>query len=334
MKILFSSYHNPHFETITEYSERAIQALGHDLVSFDDRAFVLPGRVRCAMPFLASWDLDRLNRMFVAAVKKTLPDLCIVTGGHRILPWAVDAAKKAGAKVVLWTIDPPLDFDPVSRHAVAYTKVFCGGSEALELLAAHGIASEFLPFAYDGSLQPATIEDASEHARYGSDVCFVGSHYPNRERFFEKLSDVDLGIWGPSWGKLAPTSPLRGKIRCVDGVQPEVWKKVLTASKMTVVAHYHDGDLPCHQVSPKVYEAMACGCMVLCDRQKDAQTLFAEDETIVFYDDADDARAKIAQYLSHDADRRRIADAARRLVAEKHTYVRRMEQLLRSVYGT
>jgi spore maturation protein CgeB len=152
---------------------------------------------------------------------------------------------------------------------------------------------------------------------------------------FSALVDrgVRVAVWGPGWDKVAKGSPLAACVSHAGSVLPSVWQKVLAASKMTIVAHYHDEGVPCHQVSPKVYEAMACGCMVLCDRQEDAKTLFVDKETIVFYDDADDARAKIVNYLAHDGDRRRIAGAAQALVREKHTYVRRMEELLRSVYG-
>jgi hypothetical protein len=62
MKILFSGYHNPNFLTITEYMERAVKALGHDLMFFDDRQHVIPGRMRQRVKWLDRFDLQHINK--------------------------------------------------------------------------------------------------------------------------------------------------------------------------------------------------------------------------------------------------------------------------------
>ncbi|MFT7538775.1 MAG: hypothetical protein ACI9F2_000926, partial [Lysobacterales bacterium] len=54
MKILISGYRNPKFETITEYIEKAVATLGHEVVFFDDWNFSVPtpGRIQKILPFL------------------------------------------------------------------------------------------------------------------------------------------------------------------------------------------------------------------------------------------------------------------------------------------
>ena len=54
MKILFSSFHNPHFITITEYIECAIKEMQHELINFDDRQHVIPGRIRKKLRLVTS----------------------------------------------------------------------------------------------------------------------------------------------------------------------------------------------------------------------------------------------------------------------------------------
>ena len=60
MRILLSGYHNPHYWTVTEYIERAIRALGHELAVFDDGTRCIPGRLRDRSPGMErgtyTWD--------------------------------------------------------------------------------------------------------------------------------------------------------------------------------------------------------------------------------------------------------------------------------------
>jgi hypothetical protein len=117
MKIIVVSYHNPHFVNSTVYREKAVAALGHELISFDDRSFLVPGRIRQRAPFLQAWDLRRLNNSLIRLARKTKPDLCLVVGGHEVLPDTVDQIKAMGIKAALWTSDAPFYFDNILRAA-------------------------------------------------------------------------------------------------------------------------------------------------------------------------------------------------------------------------
>jgi spore maturation protein CgeB len=57
--------------------------------------------------------------------------------------------------------------------------------------------------------------------------------------------------------------------------------------------------------------------------------LFKEGETIECFDSVEEAREKISYYLSHEDERRRIAEASYRFVVEGgHTYLDRARQLI------
>jgi len=90
MKILFSSYHNPHFITITEYIERAIERLEHSLIFFEDRVFIILDRIREKEQFFQNWDLKRLNNKFISLAFHFKPDICLFAGGHQILPKTIE----------------------------------------------------------------------------------------------------------------------------------------------------------------------------------------------------------------------------------------------------
>lgn len=332
MRVLFTGYHNPKFETITEYCEKGLSSLSYDLYKFDDRKFLFPGRLRDKFKLIAQWDLKRLNKRLMKLIEKSRPDLLVVTGGHRIFPETIEFAKKRNIKTVLWTIDPPIYFEVLKDYAKYYDKVFCGGSEAQILLQGIRDDAMFLPFGFD-SFTHQQQNLRKDETQYVSDIVFIGSHYKNRETLFESIADLNFSIWGPGWSKLDDDSRLRKCVKSYIGVPPKVWLKALSGAKMTVVAHYDDGKILCNQVSPKVYEAMACKVLVFCDKQKDAQELFADKENIVFYETQEELREKVGYYLANENARNKIVDNAYELVQKKHSYKERMRKLVEECFA-
>lgn len=328
MKILLSASHNPHFITITEYIERAIERLGHFLISFDDRKFIIPGRIRQKVQFLQNWDLHRLNNKLISLAFSNKPNLCIITGGHRIYPETIEKIKEKGIITALWTIDPPREFQPLIDAAPYYDFVFCGGTEAQELLAESGLKkTHWIPFACDPDFHKPTDVTFEEKKKWGSDVTFIGSFYPNRAQILEKIYDFDLKVWGPAWDKLPGESPLR-KLAEDTQLKPEEWIKILSGSKIGIVIHYQDGKTPCYQASPKVYETVACKCFLLVDDQKDVKSLFEDGKHLVIFKDIEDLREKIAHYLNNPEEREKIAEQGYAKVIQKHTYLHRIEKLI------
>ena len=334
MKILFSGYHNPHFLTITEYMERAIKALGHNLTSFDDRQHIIPGRVRQRIQWFHQFDLRHINKKIISLALETKPDIAIITGGHRITSRTVTTLKDRGVCTVLWTIDPPIDFQPIIDVAPLYDYIFCQGTEAIELLSREGIqGAKWLPMACDPSEHRPVELSAEEKEHYGNDIVFVGSYYPNRAELFENISDFDLGIWGPGWEKLEAKSKLR---RCIKGshTPPSEWLKIYSASKIVLVTHYQDPEerFPVYQASPRIFEAMACGAFVVSDNQRDVFSLFKDGEHLVRFDNPVELIEKIKYYLDQSEERERTATQGREEVLKNHTYEHRIKKLF-SVAG-
>jgi spore maturation protein CgeB len=330
MKILFSGYHNPNFQTITEYVERAIDKTGHDLIIFDDRRHIIPGRIRYHVNWLHNFSLKFINKQLILIAQKTNPDMVIISGGHRIHSDTVNSLRHKGITTVLWTIDAPLNFQPIIDAAPFYDHIFCQGREAIELFEQAGIrGAKWLPMACDPEIhRPLTLSE-QEIARYGNDVIFVGSHYPNREKLFESLADFDFGIWGPGWEKLPSTSPLRKLIRG-GHTTPDEWMKIYNASKIVLAIHYQDPQnrFPVYQASPRVFEAMSCGVFLISDAQKDVLSLFESGKHLIHFNSPRDLIEKIEYYLTHHEQREKIAQAGQQEVLAQHTYKDRINSLL------
>jgi len=333
MKIFFSSHHNPHFPTITEYIEIAILNLGHDLVIFEDRQHIFPGRMRKGLPLLNQLDQRVINRKMLALAEEAKPDIAIIAGGHRISSETIKILKDQGVVCILWTIDAPLFFQPIIDVAPFYDHIFCQGTEAIELLAGAGIrGAQWLPMACEPEYHYPGDCSIADKEKYGSDVVFVGSYYPDRADLFERISAFDLAIWGPGWDGLDRNSSLR---RCIRGshTTPDEWLKIYSASKIILATHYHDPQnrFPVYQASPRVFEAMACGCFVISDRQRDVFSLFEDGKHLVGFDNPNDLIEKIKYYLAHPEEREAIARRGREEVLKNHTYVDRIKKLISHV---
>jgi spore maturation protein CgeB len=336
MKILFSGHHNPHFLTITEYLERAIAALGHDLHVFEDRRHLIPGRIRKHMEFLNQLDLGVINTDMRALARSVRPDIAIVTGGQRISAKTIRHIKRLGSTAVLWTTDPPMQFEPLVTAALSYDTIFCQGTEAIEMLARVGIeGTHWLPMACDPEVHHPVACSTVEHRQYGSDIVFVGSYYPERAALFEPLSALTscaFAIWGPGWEALPAASPLRKHLKGRH-TRPEDWLKIYSAGKIILSTHYHDPQkqFPVYQASPRVFEILACGAFQLCDDQRDVFTLFRDGRDLVKFKDGKDLVAKVQHYLAHPEERRAIAEQGRKTVLARHTYQERIKELLAKI---
>jgi len=326
MKILLSTCRNPHFRTITEYVEEAFAETGHECVFFDDRDYLLPGRLRDGFRFLERWDLRRINAGLVEKAARVKPDLLLIAGGWRVSAETVAAVKKLGSRTALWTIDPPVP-PGLARAVPFYDFVFCGGTEGVEILSGLIRNPQWLPFGCPASLLSTTAAPGP-----ASDVCFVGSYYPNRAKIFESLADMNFRIIGPGWEKLGKNSPLK-KLARPGQVRPEEWLGLYRSAKIVLCAHYQDGKIPCYQASPRVYEALGCGSFLLCDSQKDVLSLFKDGIHLAVWRDGRELRQKALYYLERPEERLAIARAGKAEVRAKHTYAARISEMLSVVSG-
>lgn len=336
MKVLFSSNRNPHFETFTEYIEKAFKENGCQTIFFENRDFIVPGRIRDWVAYLHRWDLRRLNRKLLDRARTYRPDLFLEAGGWNILPGTIDAMRNMGIRTALWTIDPPRIFEPIRQAVPHYDFVFTGGSEAYELLEDLDIKNlQWLPFACDPDFHRSVKLSVEEGKKYGCDICFVGSGgelYPQRRSLLESLIDFDLGIWGPGWKTLPSGSPLRSFIRGGQ-IKPEEWVKIFSASKIVFHSHYRDpsGEIPCYQAAPRVYEVLACGAFLVVDKQRDVLRLFNTGEDLVVFDDVKELRELVTYYLRHPKEAKTIAARGRKKVLANHTYKHRIKEILSAV---
>lgn len=336
MRILFSGYHNPLFVALTEYTERALRALGHELSIFDHRQFVLPGRVHDWSPLAYRLDLAWLNRRFIQQALRFKPDVVMVNQGANLHSRTIDTVRrKLGVPVVNWFQDYPMQYDISVQIAPHYDLFFWGDTYPLEKHRKLGYTHEqWLPFACDPEIHHPVELTAAERSQYGCEICFVGSLYPGRAKLLEQLTDFNLAIWGPGWERLPPQSALSD---CWRGgsVPPETWVKIFNASDivLNIDGYGETLDEAGHMANTRVFEAPACGAFQLVDEKHDITTLFTSGRELVCYDftKPEQLRELVTYYLRHPDEREAIARQGMECMTKMHTYQHRMAALLSAV---
>lgn len=83
-----------------------------------------------------------------------------------------------------------------------------------------------------------------------------------------------------------------------------------------------------HAIPLRAYDIMGAGGFLLSNYQVDLARHFLPDEDYVYYEDRKDLLRKIGYYLSHDDERRAIAQNAHNKITQEHTFDVRVAQIL------
>ena len=116
-----------------------------------------------------------------------------------------------------------------------------------------------------------------------------------------------------------------GAVGNQNGLGPSDHTAFLNSGKM-VIQNSRWGE-----VTRRIFEGMACGKMVLCDRlekSKKLDELFVDGEDIVYYDDMVDCINKMNEYSADDKERERIAKNGYQKVLKNHTQAQRVDFII------
>jgi hypothetical protein len=133
-------------------------------------------------------------------------------------------------------------------------------------------------------------------------------------------TDHDLAVWGQGWAGVLPDGVLAGQHLRNDAVRRAY-------SSAALVLNDHWSDMRAQGiVSNRVYDALACGALVVSDRLPELHERFGD--TVVTYATREDLRAQIAELLADPAQRAERAAAGRARVLAQHTFRHRVDALL------
>ncbi|MBM3229792.1 glycosyltransferase [Candidatus Parvarchaeota archaeon] len=150
-------------------------------------------------------------------------------------------------------------------------------------------------------------------------VSFVGSvRGPRRREHLGYLAakGVDVSIYG--YG-----SPL-------GAVSYEKMVEIFNRSKINLNFNFITGGT---QMNARLFEVTACGGFVLTPDNYDLPRYFEAGKEVVCYESPSDLVEKIRYYLSHEAEREKIAEAGYRRTLAEHSYEKRFEKIFAQIFG-
>jgi glycosyl transferase family 2/glycosyl transferase family 1 len=180
------------------------------------------------------------------------------------------------------------------------------------------------------SVPVAVLEQATDPAvffpetdpAHERDLVFVGNSRKVMRRVLADLlpTDHDLAVWGGDWEGLIDERYVVGTYLPND----EVRRAYASAA---IVLNDHWDDMRDHGfASNRLYDAVACGALVVSDRLSGLEERFGG--AVVTYETADELRTIVDHFLANPAERAARGAAGRELVLAQHTFAHRVDALL------
>jgi hypothetical protein len=210
----------------------------------------------------ADWSANNLP----AQVKAFAPDLLFVVHGRKFkLRWPQLAAQHRSA---IWLLDEPYEVDDTVNFSKQFTHVFVNDPATLE----RHPRSSYLPVCYDPHLHyPGRAE--RPHA-----VGFIGGGNGTRDRYLAALAAKGLlsYVIGGPW--LDKRLQAICKSRNIPAAQTPDWYRStrIVLNVFREKHHYNRLKTPATSLNPRVYEALACGALVVSEWRPEAETLIPD----------------------------------------------------------
>lgn len=274
--------------------------------------------------------LRRFSSDVVSLCHTWLPEWIIATGLAPVEAWALAELGAMGVRRVNYLTDDP--WNPTFRSQWffdalrEYDHIFSPRQANLDDLANHGCAAvSYLEFGFDPTLwlQPADISDG-ENARLAADVVFVGGADADRLPYIEALlgAGFSVALYGAYWERYRST---RRHHRGQADVQT-ISKATRAAKVALCLARRANRD---GHVMRSLEIAAIGACMLVEDTLEHRRLFGASGERVVYFSSEREMIERLAELLSADTERRRLASAVREhILAGNHTYADRLKTML------
>ena len=263
-----------------------------------------------------------VNKQLIRTVRNFKPDVIFCIKAETITAKTIKTIKQVCAPIII-------NFYPDSPFAIwngnstpdlleslpFYDHFLIWAHEFIPALISGGCKKvSYFPFAFDEEIfdsssvlrgVPGGTHACGTPGGNNSDVCFVGTWEPDREKWLtalcEKLPGLDLALWGNEWSKkIARDSVLHNKIRG-EAIYGARMRKVFTGSKI-VLNFVRQQNIQAHNM--RTFEVPASNSFLLTQWTHDqANVLFKEGESIACFTTVDDLVQKITYYMAHEEER-------------------------------
>jgi spore maturation protein CgeB len=270
--------------------------------------------------------LGAFSAEVVAGCARAGPALLIATGAAALTRPALRRLRGMGIACFNYSTDDPWNKAMrASWHLRAlpeYDAVFTTRSANLDCFRSIGVVNvHYLPFGYDDELfrGPAEPRGAASF-----DVLFAGGADADRISFITQFlqSGLSVALVGGYWRRCRATRPY------ALGQQPPAMLARLTAAAKINLCLVRRANRDGHVM--RSFEIAALGGCMLAEDTAEHRKIFGPDgQAVVYFRTPADAIVRARALLADDAERARLAQAARqRIIAGGHTYRDRLNAML------
>ena len=194
------------------------------------------------------------------------PDpLFVVHGRSFIRKWG---DRFGDLNTAVWLLDEPYEVDDTASWSSKFRTVFVNDPATLSR---HRNA-HYLPVCYDPKLHRNGVRDR----KY--EVGFIGGYNETRERALASLAREGLlsYVVGGPW-----RDPALQRISIGKNVPPEETAELYRQTRIVVnvfrdIHHYNRQNIGGQSMNPRIYEAAACGALVISEKRPELQSVFPE----------------------------------------------------------
>lgn len=242
------------------------------------------------------------------------PDWLFVVHGRRFIEkWrgSFPAIKKA-----VWLLDEPYEVDDTSRWSSEFDVVFVNDPNTLDR---HRNA-HYLPVAYDPEMH---FENGNER-KYN--VGFIGGHNDVRERYLLALHEagyLSYVVGGPWRSPALQSICLASNIAAAD--TSELYRQTrIVLNVFREIHHFNRDGIKAYSMNPRVYEALACGAVVVSEARREVSEVFPE---LPLFSDSEQLLEQIGALQSDNEAYTHVKSSCQDRV-RAHSYKERLRRVL------
>jgi len=263
----------------------------------------------------AAWDDAEL----VTRIKAFAPDLIVVVHGRRFAQRFGSDFSLLGAPTAVWLLDEPYEVDDTETFSDRFDHVFISDRATLY----RHPRSSYLPVCYD-----PRVHHPGELPRIRK-VGFVGGGNSTRERYLSALARAGVldYVVGGDWSDEAINAVCLGR-----NIRPNATAQLYGVTRIVLnvfreTHHFNRDGIAATSLNPRVYEALACGALVVSEWRPEIDTVVPELPT--FRTEAE--CVALINYLLAAPEKAEAIRLACAMRLASHTYADRLQTVLMRV---
>ena len=270
------------------------------------------------------------------------PRFVLTTVGYTFPPQLRDWIQDKGIPIALWLTEDPYYIDLTLPIINKYNFIFTIDMAAYDLYKRNLYQKiHFLPIGTDTNEYKPRANDP----KYKSDICLIGSPYPNRIQTMKYLLDktnYHFFIAGAEWNKVLANYLEGSNLTIVEWVPPELASHYFSNAKVNLNIHRpfdleansnSKGVIP-KSVNNRTFDIAACKAFQIIVSSTKLELPFQENKEIVFVQSDVDLLAKVEYYLKNEDERKCTASESYRKVLDQYTITHCTNEIINVITGT